>query len=198
VQNTFSSEKTVENLEEVGMKNHKVGFEQLSREEYEFLLSKRAVARKRGKLQLDRRLRAVILVGFRRMTIAQAALMCEVHPRNLSKWLALYRRGGYEELARCRHTGRKPRLTPEQMMQLEAIVLADPLAYGYESGGWDAIMVTEVILKTFGVAFSPSMVQKILRKLEFSYKLAKKNSPKRTLESGRSGWTKRCPGSSKG
>lgn len=179
------------------MRYKKVGFGPLSQREYEFLLEKRAVAKKEGKVLLDQRLRAVILVGYKRMTIEEAAVMCETSPRNLSRWLAWYRAGGYEELARCRHTGRKPRLTPEQMKQLDAIVLADPGDYGYESGGWDAKMVTEVIRKTFGVAFTPSMVQKLLRKLEFSYKLAKKNSPRPTRGNSGSGWTKRCPASSK-
>jgi len=170
---------------------YKVGFDRLSREEYEFLLEKRALARKKGNFQLDKRLKAVILVGYQRVKQREAAILrCETHPYNLSRWLALYRKGGYDELSNFKYKGRNPRLSSEQMAELDAIVESDPIEHGYENGGWHAAMVMEVIVKKFGVKFSASMVQKILRKLKFSYKLAKKNSLEQTQKNNRSGWIK--------
>ncbi len=171
---------------------YKVGFEKLDKEKYEFLLEKRCIARKNGDFQLDRRIRAVILVGYQCVKQVEAAKMCETHVRNLRRWLADYRKGGYEELANFKYKGKTPRLKPEQLAQLEKIVEADPIDRGYDSGIWTADMVVDVIFKEFGVKYSASMVQKILRKLGFSFKLAKKNSPGRTRQNKRNGWIKPC------
>jgi transposase len=175
----------------IGIKNKKVGFT-ISDEEYEVLLEKRVLAKKRGKIQLDRRIRAVILVGYEHISQQEAARMCETHPRNLGKWLALYRKGGYEELANSKYEGRHPRLDETQLAKLKEIVASEPAEYGYECGTWYATMVMDVIFKKFDVKFSASMVQKILRKLGFSFKLPKKNSPGQTLQSKKSGWIEPC------
>ena len=174
----------------------KVGFKKLEEEEYEFLLEKRAIARKKGNFQLDERLRAVILVGYERLKQKEAARMCETHPRNLSRWLALYRKSGYEELANFKYKGKPAELNREQLARLDEIVDAAPRQWGYDSGTWTAGMVVEVIFKEFGVKYSNSAVQKILRKLGFSFKLAKKNSPGQTRGRRRSGWMKNCRESS--
>lgn len=173
-------------------KCYKTGFKKLDEAEYRFLLEKRAMAKKNGDFQLDKRIRAVILVGFDHIKQVEAAPMCETSPRNLRRWLALYRKGGYENLANFKYKGRTPWLKPEQLAQLDGIVEADPTERGYDTGIWTAAIVVNVIFKEFGVKYSDSMVQKILRKLGFSFKLAKKNSPGRTRQNKGSGWMKPC------
>lgn len=179
------------------MKYRKKGFARLSREEYEFLLEKRAAAKKNGDFKLDRRIRGVILVGYKGVKQCEAARRCETHPRNFSKWLALYREGGYEELANFKYKGKPHSLSPEQLKKLDAIVEGDPAEYNYDAGLWTASMVMEVIYREFGVRYSVSMVQKILRKLGFSFKMGKKNSRRQARQNKKSGWTKNCRKSSK-
>ncbi|MCD4784910.1 MAG: helix-turn-helix domain-containing protein [Candidatus Eremiobacteraeota bacterium] len=170
------------------MKYYKKGFKKISRDEYEFLIQERAKAKKRGDFKLDKRLRAITLVGYKQVTQVEAARRCEIHVRNLRKWLLLYREGGYEELTNFKYNGRPSRLNDEQLNGLKKIVEADPDEQGYDTGIWTAATAMNVIFKKFCVKYSASMVQKILRK---------KNSPGQTPKPGRSGWIRPCPNSSK-
>lgn len=179
------------------MKYYKKGFARISQEEYELLIQERAKARKVGNFKLDSRLRAVILVGYDRTTQEEAARRCEVNVRNLRKWLALYRDGGFEALSNFKYKGRPARLNAEQLDELKEIVEKGPEEEAFESGIWTAAMVMDVIFRKFGVKYSASMVQKILRKLGFSFKLPQKNSPARTRKPGINGWTRPCLKSSK-
>jgi len=179
------------------MKYYKKGFRKISREEYEFLIQERAKAKKKGDFNLDKRLRAVTLVGYKQITQVEAAGRCEIHVRNLRKWLSLYQEGGYEELTNFGYNGRPSRLNEEQLNELKKIVEADPDEHGYDTGIWTATMVMNVIFKKFGVKYSASMVQKILRKLGFSFKLPPKKLSGQTPKPGKSGGIRPCPTSSK-
>jgi transposase len=179
------------------MKNKKIGFQKLSDKEYEFLLEKQKQAKKKGDFKLYNRIKAIILVGYKGMKQKDAALMCEVHSRNLSKWLAFYRSGGYDELSNYNYKGRPARLSSDQVDKLGKIVDCEPLEQGYDGGIWTASMVVEVIFREFGVNYSASRVQRLLRKMGFSFKLPKKNFQALKKQHGISGWKKNCPKLSK-
>src|SRR5215470_2993607 len=66
----------------------------------------------------------------------------------ISQWLTRAREQGVEALRRPPAPGRQPRLTPEQLAQLPALVERGPEAYGFRGQVWTCRGVGEVIERT--------------------------------------------------
>lgn len=96
-------------------------------------------------------------------------------PRScVSLWLSDYEKYGYESLLEGYREGRPSRLTDKQKILLSDIVDSGPIAYGWMSGVWTAIMITQVIKNEFSVDYNPRHVRRILDELNFSVQRPKK------------------------
>ena len=62
------------------------------------------------------------------------------------------REQGVEGLRRHPAPGRQPRLTPEQLAQLPALLERGAEAYGFRGQIWTCQRVAEVIQRTFGIS----------------------------------------------
>ncbi len=60
--------------------------------------------------------------------------------------------------------GPKPRLTDEQIRELEGLLLKGARTHGWHNELWSARRVTEVIRRHFGVTYHVEHVRKILRR----------------------------------
>ena len=80
----------------------------------------------------------------------------------VSQWLKRAREQGVEGLRRHSAPGRQPRLTPEQLAQLPALVERGAEAYGFRGHVWTCQRVAEVIRRTFGVRYHPAHVSRLL------------------------------------
>jgi transposase len=78
-------------------------------------------------------------------------------------WLKLDRERP-EALAAKRHPGRTPRLSAEQLKELEGLLLQGAKAHGWRTELWTAGRVTELIERHFGVRFHPEHARKILKR----------------------------------
>lgn len=78
-------------------------------------------------------------------------------------WLKLDREKP-EELAASPHPGPTPRLSDEQVQELEALLLQGARAHGYPNELWSARRVAQVIEKHFGIAYHVEHVRKLIRK----------------------------------
>ena len=67
-------------------------------------------------------------------------------------------------LAAKPHPGPKPRLTAEQLSELEGLLLQGAKAHGWRTELWTAARVAELIERRFGVRFHPEHVRKVLRR----------------------------------
>jgi transposase len=82
---------------------------------------------------------------------------------SLYRWLAMAE-GSPEALDATPHPGPRPRLSDEQIRELEGLLLQGARAHGWPNDLWSAHRVTEVIRRRFGVEYHVEHVRKIIRR----------------------------------
>ena len=123
---------------------------------------------------LDRRLRAIELVGKRLYTQVVAAEMLEVTASAVTRWVMKYRKHGIPGLNTKKAKGATPKLGKRQLERLKALILRGPENCGLDTGVWTGPTVQALIQKRFRVVYSTSQVRRILHKLGFSVQYPKK------------------------
>jgi len=88
-----------------------------------------------------------------------------------------YFRGGIEALKEQRGGDRRSELTIEQREELAYIINN---SYPINAKGWDGKIIVDLIEHKYGVLYSRESVYHILKKLNISYKKAKKVDPKKS------------------
>ncbi len=86
----------------------------------------------------------------------------------MSQWLKRGREGGLEALNAHPPKGVQPRLSPEQKVQIPALLAEGAEAYGFRGEVWTASRVAEVIFRTFGVHYHRDHVGRLLREAGWS------------------------------
>ena len=84
------------------------------------------------------------------------------------RWKGRLERGGIAALRSRGKPGPDKQLNPEQLEELEALLLAGAQAAGYEQGLWTLGRVRALIAQRFGVHYSEVAVWKLLRELKWS------------------------------
>ena len=82
---------------------------------------------------------------------------------SLDRWLGMAKQAP-ERLAAKPHPGPKPRLTDEQIKQLEGLLLQGAKAHGGHNDLWSAHRVAEVIRRHFGVEYHVEHARKVIRR----------------------------------
>jgi transposase len=140
---------------------------QLRAREYSELVQLRKQAEREGAYRVAKRIHAVLL-NSQGHTSSELATVLQAARSNVSEWLANYETHGFEGLLEGFRTGRPPRLSARQLVELSDIVESGPVAYGFDSGVWTSPMIAHVIEEEFGVAYHPGHVRKLLHKMGFS------------------------------
>jgi transposase len=97
-------------------------------------------------------------------------------------WVKLDREAS-EKLAARPHTGPKPRLTDEQIEELEGLLLKGAKAHGWHNDLWSAHRVAEVIRRHFGVEYHTEHARKVIRRrLNWSSQRPQKKARQRNAE----------------
>lgn len=126
-----------------------------------------------GAYRVAKRISAILLNGKGKTSCEIAELMDT--PRScVASWLRNYEEHGFEGLLEGHRSGRPARLTEAQKSELSDIIESGPVAYGFLSGVWTSVMITQVIHDEFSVAYHPGHVRKILYLLGFSVQRPKK------------------------
>jgi transposase len=114
-----------------------------------------------------RRLRAWELhqQGWNQTRIAQAL---GVTQGAVSQWLKRAHADGADALRRRIACGQAPRLTPDQLAQVPALLNRGPQAYGWRDQRWTCARVGVVIKRTFGVTYHPAHISRLLKRIRFS------------------------------
>ena len=82
-------------------------------------------------------------------------------------------RGGVGADLQGPYQGKKPRLSDEQMKELEDIIEAGPEASGLDTGVWTSPIIADLVRRRFGIKYHPSQIRRILHKLGFSIQYPK-------------------------
>ncbi len=109
-----------------------------------------------------RRRRAVELMqnGESPTVIARILGVCRT---SLYRWLGRAKESP-EALAATPHPGPTPRLSDEQLQELERLLLQGAKAHGWHNDLWSALRVAEVIRRHFGIEYHVEHVRKLLRR----------------------------------
>ena len=100
----------------------------------------------------------------------QAEVVCKlgVSRSSVSRWYAMWRKGGVEALRAERPAGRPSRGSDLQLQALERALLKGAGAHGYDSDLWTLERVAVVIEEMTGVRYHPGHVWKILKAMGWS------------------------------
>jgi len=88
-----------------------------------------------------------------------------VHPASVSRWLGTYKRKGLEGLKSKKATGRKPKLTKEEKMNILECLKQPATDFGFETPLWTTKRVALLINKKTNKSLHYSNVWRLLRKL---------------------------------
>jgi len=142
-----------------------------------------------------RRIKAVRLVIEEGLSQGVAARRVRAAQQSISGWLRRYREEGHSGLAKAGRTGRKPRLSQEQLAQLETLLLEGPEAHGFPTPLWTCPRVARLIRDRFGVRYHDGHVWKLLRALNWSpQRLADKARERKERGRGEAGPVVRVSG----
>jgi transposase len=92
-------------------------------------------------------------------TIARSLGVCI---QSVQRWARCYRLRGNEGLRSSPKSGSKPKLAPEKLGRLSALLSKGPLAYGYETPVWTSERIASLIWSRFRVRYSVDYVKRLL------------------------------------
>lgn len=127
---------------------------------------------KQGKSQLVKRITALQLLADKKEPKAIAEQL-GVAVSTVYCWLAAFMQHGCASLTYRPKTGRKTKLTTEQLQTLKLKLSAAPTECGYASGLWNSALVGSLIQTQFGQSLHPHYIPTLLHKLGFSYQKAR-------------------------
>jgi transposase len=125
-----------------------------------------------------RRRRAVELMdkGESPTVIARILGVCRT---SLYRWKAMAR-SSPDGLAAQPHPGPKPRLSADQMAQLEGLLKEGAKAHGWKTQLWTAERVADLIQRRFAIRFHPEHARKILkRRLKWTSQVPQRRAKER-------------------
>ncbi len=114
-----------------------------------------------------RRMRAVRLFE-QGETQSAVARRLDVSRTTAMRWAQAWDQEGREGLRAAGRAGRKPRLSEEQLREVEEVLLGGPRGSGYATEYWTLPRVAAVIEQLTGVRYHPGHVWRVLRKLGWS------------------------------
>jgi transposase len=104
----------------------------------------------------------------KRMTIADVAQIVGFSQSNIKRWKQAFQRAGDAALHPKPHPGPRAKLTLAQRNRLRHVLIDGPRAAGFETDLWTCRRVAEVVQRTFGIAYHPDHLGRILHDLGFS------------------------------
>src|SRR5271165_2560174 len=105
-----------------------------------------------GAHRVAKRIHAVLL-NHDKSTSGEIAKILKVSLSGVSEWLKIYASQGIDGLMEGRRSGRPGYLSDIDKILLCDIIDSGPIAYGYISGLWTSIRITDVIDQEFGIRY---------------------------------------------
>jgi transposase len=114
-----------------------------------------------------RRLKAARLLR-RGLRPAEVARRLGVHRQSVGRWQQQLAREGLAGLKKAGRAGRPPKLTAEQLLDLEEELIRGPRTWGYATELWTTQRVADVIQRHFGVRYHRDHVGRVLAQMRWS------------------------------
>jgi transposase len=130
---------------------------------------------------------------------AEVARQVGVSHQIVSDWRAAWRRSGRDGLRGAERAGRLPKLSRDQLVQVERELIKGAEANGYPNNVWTLQRVAEVIERITSVSYHPAHVWFILRhELKWSWQRPARRATERKDEAIHQWVKKRWPALKKG
>jgi len=130
---------------------------------------------------------------------AEIARRLGVTHQIVAEWRKAWRAGWSRWIARCWTRRRKPKLSQEQLHQVEVALAAGAEANGYPNDLWTLPRVAEVIRRVTGATYHPGHVWYLLRdQLDWSWQRPARRAVERNDEAVEHWVNKRWPQLKKG
>ena len=129
-----------------------------------------------------RRQRAALLWGRGPTVLASVAGQLKVSRQSVCRWYQQGRKGGARALQGAGRAGRKPRLRPRQLQQLEAALLHGPAAHGWRTELWTLSRVSMLVERLTGEKYHPGPVWKIWGSINGSAQNPERQAKQRNQE----------------
>jgi transposase len=132
--------------------------------------------------ELERRRRRAVELVKQGESPAKVAYFLGCGRSSVSTWLKADREDARSRAARP-HAGPKPRLSDDQIQELEALLSKGAKAHGWPNALWSAQRVAEMIRRHFGVGYHTEHARKVIRRrLNWSSQKPQKKAKQRNDE----------------
>ena len=121
---------------------------------------------------------------------AKVAKGLGVTAQSSRRWYQVWKENGEEGLKAAGRAGRKPKVTPAQLAQVDQALLRGPTAHGYVTEVWTLPRIAALIHKVTDVRYHPGHVWRILRALDWTVQRPEHRAKERDDEAIRR-WQKR-------
>jgi len=98
--------------------------------------------------------------------------------KQICNWVHRFEESGLEGLRDKPKSGRRPRLTEENLLELNRVLQNNrPDDYGYNTATWNGLILQEYINKHYGVVYKKAQVYNLLKQLGFTFQKGKARYP---------------------
>jgi len=140
-----------------------------------------------------RRKRAARLFAAGKMILSSVARELKVSRQSVTRWYREWKRGGVSALRGAGRAGRKPKLEPRQLRQLDKALRQGARAHGFDTNLWTLPRVAKIVERLTGVQYHPGHVWKILGTMDWSLQRPAKQARERDPEKVKLWLTQRWP-----
>ncbi|MEU4835689.1 winged helix-turn-helix domain-containing protein [Streptosporangium sp. NPDC023615] len=112
-------------------------------------------------------------------TDAQVAREFRVSRMSANRWRRAFEAAGREGLLSKGPGGEVCRLDPGQVVELESVLEAGPVAQGWDDQCWTLSRVAEVVRRRFGVGYTPAGIWYLLRRAGWSWQAPSRRAAER-------------------
>jgi transposase len=144
----------------------------LRKGELEALLERLRQAYAQGQLRLIKRIHALLSI-IDGKTVSEVAEAFKLSSQTIYNYISAFILKRLASLVYKRPAGRPRKLSKTQRKVLAKLIDRGPEKAGYDCGGWDTVLIQELIYTRFGVEYSPHYVAELLKNMGFSWQKAK-------------------------
>jgi len=124
---------------------------------------------KRSEARSKKRKEVVEAIILRQEPVHLVARIYNIPYRTVFDWLSRYRSGGWDALKEKHRSGRKRKLSAEDMQWVyDAVTMGNPMNYQFEFCHWTLNIIREMIARERGIELSKASVSRLLGHLGLS------------------------------
>jgi len=102
------------------------------------------------------------------MSVKEIAALYNESPTTISYWAKKVVKQGVDSLKSGEHTGRRSRLSVEQLRQLDEDLQRTPFDFGYDLNIWDGLVLSRHLSDHYAVDIQVRQCQRIIRQLGYT------------------------------